>query len=54
MTGQSVVLEVGGLHWATSEDVVERALGAGPGCRRWRRTPSPRPPWSPTTPPSRR
>ncbi len=28
---QSVVLEVGGLHWATSEDVVERALTARPG-----------------------
>jgi len=28
---QSVVLQVGGLHWATSEDVVERALLARPG-----------------------
>jgi Cu2+-exporting ATPase len=31
MATQSVVLEVAGLHWATSEDVVERALGARPG-----------------------
>jgi Cu2+-exporting ATPase len=28
---QSVVLQVGGLHWATSEDVVERALLRRPG-----------------------
>jgi len=32
MTGSvSVVLNVGGLHWATSQDVVERALAGRPG-----------------------
>ena len=32
MTGSvSVVLNVGGLHWATSQDVVERALARRPG-----------------------
>jgi Cu2+-exporting ATPase len=31
MATQTVVLEVGGLHWATSQDVVERALRDRPG-----------------------
>ncbi|RYV51333.1 cation transporter [Pengzhenrongella frigida] len=31
MTGQTTVLEVGGLQWATSSAAVERTLGRRPG-----------------------